>query len=70
MIRYEFKQQGKSIHISVWLCGARVFDALRYPPKACENPLTYFDTESSRATLLEAAQPTIEALRSYFESTI
>jgi hypothetical protein len=66
MIRYEFKQQGKNVCISVWLCGAMVFGALRYAP-AGSDPLTYFDTEASRATLLEAAQPTIDRLREYFK---
>lgn len=53
--------------LRVWLCGAIVFETSRLVPESCEDPESYFDTETSRATLLEAAQPTIEALRGHFK---
>ena len=67
MIYYGFKQQQDGqIHLSVWLCGVMMYETTRCPPWDCENPITHYDTEASRATLLEAAQPTIDRLQEYF----
>ena len=69
MITYTFEQSKDEqyIDIHLWLCGACILHTTRRVPLECDTPDTYFDTEASRATLLEAAQPTIDALRSYFE---
>lgn len=67
MITYFFEPNRDAVFMSVRLCGVEIYSTQRLLPVGAD-PYTHFDTESSRATLLEAAQPTIDALRSYFEN--
>lgn len=64
---YDQNITGCAVELAVWLCGVQIYETSRLVPEDCLEPEAHFDTEASRATLLEAAQPTIDALREYLK---